>query len=119
VVSGGAGSGQVVHDLGRHTGQRIRHEPVDVTNRHHLQTALNSHVLVEQAKGILTERHGIDPGQAFTLLRTYARNHNQRLTQLAASVIDGTTTTELFPGAPASTARSVTPTARRAPRRQE
>jgi hypothetical protein len=36
VVSGGAGSGQVVHDLGRHTGQRIRHEPVDVTNRHHL-----------------------------------------------------------------------------------
>jgi hypothetical protein len=96
--------------------ERAQHHQDIVVDQ--LQTALNSRVLIEQAKGILTERHGIDPGQAFTLLRTYARNHNQRLTQLAASVIDGTTT-ELLPGAPASTARSVTPTARRAPRRQE
>jgi len=97
--------------------ERAQHHQDIVVDQ--LQTALNSRVLIEQAKGILAERHGIDPGQAFTLLRTYARNHNQRLVQLAASVIDGTTTTELFPGAPASTARSVTPTARRAPRRQE
>jgi transcriptional regulator with GAF, ATPase, and Fis domain len=78
--------------------ERAQHHQDIVVDQ--LQTALNSRVLIEQAKGILAERHGIDPGQAFTLLRTYARNHNQRLTQLAASVIDGTTTTELFPGAP-------------------
>lgn len=62
-----------------------------------LQTALNSRVIVEQAKGILAERRGIDPGDAFTLLRNYARNHGQRLTELAAAVIDGSTTaTELL-----------------------
>jgi transcriptional regulator with GAF, ATPase, and Fis domain len=65
-----------------------------------LHTALDSRVLVEQAKGVLAERHGIDPGQAFTLLRNYARNHNQRLTELAAAVIDGSTTIEILLGAP-------------------
>ncbi|MCA1693424.1 MAG: GAF and ANTAR domain-containing protein [Actinobacteria bacterium] len=55
-----------------------------------LQTALDSRVIVEQAKGVIAERCGIDPGEAFTLLRTYARNHNQRLAELAASVLDGT-----------------------------
>jgi hypothetical protein len=66
-----------------------------------LQTALNSRILIEQAKGVLAERHGIDPGQAFTQLRNYARNHNQRLTELATAVIDGTITTiEILPGAP-------------------
>jgi transcriptional regulator with GAF, ATPase, and Fis domain len=66
-----------------------------------LQTALNSRILIEQAKGVLAERHGIDPGQAFTQLRNYARNHNQRLTELATAVIDGTITTiEILTGAP-------------------
>lgn len=69
-----------------------------------LHTALDSRVLIEQAKGVLAERHGIDPGDAFTLLRHYARNHGQRLTELAVAVIDGTTTaTELLPHAPAAT----------------
>jgi GAF domain-containing protein len=70
-----------------------------------LQTALDSRVLIEQAKGVLAERHHIDPGNAFTLLRNYARNHGQRLTELAAAVIDGSTTaTELLPSAPAAAA---------------
>jgi len=69
-----------------------------------LHTALDSRVIIEQAKGVIAERHGIDPGEAFTLLRGYARNHNQRLTELAADVIHGSTSaTELLPSAPAST----------------
>jgi hypothetical protein len=62
-----------------------------------LQTALNSRIIVEQAKGVLAERRGISPSDAFTLLRCYARNHGQRLTELAAAVVDGSATaTELL-----------------------
>jgi len=72
----------------------------------HLQTALDSRVIIEQAKGVLAERHGIDPGTAFTLLRGHARQHGQRLVDLAAAVINGNTTaTELLPGAPAAKPR--------------
>lgn len=68
-----------------------------------LQAALDSRVIIEQAKGVLAERQGIDPSDAFTLLRTHARNHGLRLTELAAIVIDRSTTgAELFPGAPAA-----------------
>ncbi|MGW2560925.1 GAF and ANTAR domain-containing protein [Streptomyces sp. NPDC001514] len=55
-----------------------------------LQTALNSRVLIEQAKGKLAERQGIDMEQAFTALRSYARAHNRRLSDLACAFIDGT-----------------------------
>jgi transcriptional regulator with GAF, ATPase, and Fis domain len=67
-----------------------------------LQGALNSRVVIEQAKGKLAERLGLDMDQAFTLLRSYARNHNLRLSDLAHAVIDGTQAD--FPGlnAPAS-----------------
>jgi GAF domain-containing protein len=54
-----------------------------------LQTALNSRVLIEQAKGKLAERQGIDMEQAFTALRGYARAHNRRLSDLARAFIDG------------------------------
>ncbi|MDX3568576.1 GAF and ANTAR domain-containing protein [Streptomyces bobili] len=53
-----------------------------------LQTALNSRVLIEQAKGKLAERQGIDMEQAFTTLRGYARAHNRRLSDLARAFID-------------------------------
>ncbi|MFI1401120.1 GAF and ANTAR domain-containing protein [Streptomyces sp. NPDC020681] len=57
-----------------------------------LQTALNSRVLIEQAKGKLAERQGIDMEQAFTALRGYARAHNRRLSDLARAFIDDTET---------------------------
>lgn len=55
-----------------------------------LQTALNSRVIIEQAKGKLAERLGIDTNRAFSLLRDQARNRNQRLSDLARAFVDGT-----------------------------
>jgi hypothetical protein len=53
-----------------------------------LQAALNSRVIIEQAKGKLAERTGLDMDQAFTLLREQARGTNQRLTDVARYVVD-------------------------------
>jgi transcriptional regulator with GAF, ATPase, and Fis domain len=55
-----------------------------------LQDALNSGVTIEQAKGKLAERLGVDMDQAFTRLRSYARERNLRLSDLAQAFIDGT-----------------------------
>jgi len=54
-----------------------------------LQGALNSRVSIEQAKGKLAERLGLDLGQAFELLRGQARAQNRRLAELAGAVADG------------------------------
>jgi GAF domain-containing protein len=55
-----------------------------------LQVALNSRVMIEQAKGILAERLQMTPDEAFMQLRNYSRNHNYALTLLAGDVIRGT-----------------------------
>jgi hypothetical protein len=55
-----------------------------------LQAALNSRVLIEQAKGLLAERLQVDVEQAFAILRSTARNRNQRLSDLAQALVDGT-----------------------------
>ncbi len=57
-----------------------------------LQTALNTRLIIEQAKGVLAERGKIDMDQAFTLLRTHARGTNQRLADLARTVVNGADT---------------------------
>jgi len=54
-----------------------------------LQYALNSRVVIEQAKGIVGERLSIDMEQAFLTLRNYARNHNLGLMNVALGVVDG------------------------------
>jgi transcriptional regulator with GAF, ATPase, and Fis domain len=54
-----------------------------------LQTALNSRVIIEQAKGKLAERLGLDMSQAFSLLRDHARARNLRLSDLAQGFVDG------------------------------
>jgi len=54
-----------------------------------LQGALNSRVVIEQAKGRLAERLGLGMDQAFTLLREQARTTNQRLTDVARTFVEG------------------------------
>jgi GAF domain-containing protein len=66
-----------------------------------LQAALNSRVVIEQAKGKLAERLSIDTEHAFTLLRDYARNTNQRLTDVARNFV--TSATADFPPPPHGT----------------
>jgi len=55
-----------------------------------LQGALNSRVMIEQAKGVLAERAQTTPDEAFVLMRAYARDQNRRLTDIAAGLLDGT-----------------------------
>ena len=76
-----------------------------------LQAALNSRVVIEQAKGKLAERLGIDVNQAFTLLRDQARNRNQRLSDLARAFVDGT---QAITVAPSGGPRAGRPGARQA-----
>ncbi len=54
-----------------------------------LHNALNSRVVIEQAKGIVAEREHLNMEQAFNSLRYYARRHNLRLADVAGAVIDG------------------------------
>ena len=55
-----------------------------------LNHALNSRIVIEQAKGIIAEREGLNMEQAFSTLRNHARHHNLRLLDVASDVIDGT-----------------------------
>lgn len=55
-----------------------------------LSRALNSRVVIEQAKGVISERAGTDLAEAFSRLRAYARNGNLLLTDVARAAIDGT-----------------------------
>ena len=52
-----------------------------------LQTALNSRVAIEQAKGVLVERHGLTFDAAFAALRRFARDNNRKLSDVAVAVV--------------------------------
>jgi GAF domain-containing protein len=52
-----------------------------------LQGALNSRIIIEQAKGALARIEGISVDQAFELLRHRARSSRQRLVDVAATVL--------------------------------
>jgi GAF domain-containing protein len=54
-----------------------------------LQGALNSRIVVEQAKGIVAENLQIGMDEAFSLLRGYARSERRRLSEVAVELIDG------------------------------
>jgi GAF domain-containing protein len=54
-----------------------------------LNEALNSRVVIEQAKGMIAERRNVSMPDAFATLRNHARNHNVRLSIVAGSLVDG------------------------------
>ena len=53
-----------------------------------LTQALQSRIVIEQAKGVLAEAVHLGMGDAFERLRGYARSHNLRLTEVAQAVVD-------------------------------
>ena len=55
-----------------------------------LNHALNTRIVIEQAKGMVAERVGLNMEQSFASLRNHARNHNLRLADVAHDVISGT-----------------------------
>jgi hypothetical protein len=54
-----------------------------------LQTALDSRVAIEQAKGVLAERTGVTVAEAFTALRRHARTNGLKLSEVARAVVAG------------------------------
>ena len=54
-----------------------------------LSAALTSRVVIEQAKGVVAERAGVDLAEAFSRLRAYARRSNLRLTDVAEAAVAG------------------------------
>lgn len=54
-----------------------------------LESALERRAVIERAKGILMERHGVDDKDAFARMRDHARAHNRRVVDVAQAVVDG------------------------------
>jgi len=67
--------------------QRIVQRGNDLADQ--LQTALNSRLIIEQAKGVLAEREQVDMSAAFELVRRYARQTGGKLSKVAAAVVSG------------------------------
>jgi hypothetical protein len=63
------------------------HAPTPATVLPPLRSALVSRVVVEQAKGYLRERLGVSVEGAFELLRGYAKNHGEHLTEVSRGVL--------------------------------
>lgn len=53
-----------------------------------LQRALQSRIIIEQAKGAVAQSSSISPDEAFSVLRTYARNNNLTLNAVCEGVLD-------------------------------
>lgn len=73
-----------------------------------LQTALTSRAIIEQAKGVLAQHGDLSMHAAFDRLRSYARNRNKRLSEVARQVVEGNLGADLL----------TTPLAHRAPPEQ-
>ena len=66
-----------------------------------LQHALDSRVVIEQAKGVLAERNNVTMEVAYAALRKHARDNNLKLTGLALAVVRGDLDTRTLEPPPA------------------
>src|SRR3954468_21578510 len=68
-----------------------------------LETALLSRVVIEQAKGVIAGRHGVDLSEAFEAIRAAARSDRIKLVELCRLITESATTppgvAERLPGA--------------------
>jgi GAF domain-containing protein len=74
-----------------------------------LQRALESRVVIEQAKGYLARAFGIDMDNAREILRRHARTTQRRLTDVAVDVASGSVPLETLSGHRAGTRAAGTP----------
>nr|WP_279538894.1 ANTAR domain-containing protein [Allobranchiibius sp. GilTou38] len=56
-----------------------------------MREVLNTRVLIERAKDMLSAQHGMAISDAFTVMRGHARRSDRTLTQVAANIIEGAT----------------------------
>lgn len=57
--------------------------------RAQLEHALQSRVVIEQAKGVIAERYGLEPDEAFQLMRKAARSNRMKLRDLVDAIKPG------------------------------
>ena len=79
--------GQALADVASLALVHARVVPDQMAISDQLQAALTSRVLIEQAKGLVAQRSGVDVAAAFVLLRRYARDHGQRLSDIAGQIV--------------------------------
>ena len=56
---------------------------------HGLEGAFGRRALIERAKGVVMERHGLDESTAFEALRRHARRGNLKLVDVAQDILSG------------------------------
>lgn len=55
---------------------------------HNLQGAFGRRAMIEQAKGILMARYGIDAGRAFTMLKSHSQSNGHKVVDVAEAVVE-------------------------------
>ncbi|MFS0866383.1 ANTAR domain-containing protein [Microbacterium sp. 179-B 1A2 NHS] len=65
--------------------ERAIHRAGDLNSQ--LQAALDSRVVIEQAKGVVSQRTGLRIDEAYAPIRAYARAHQQPLHEVAAKIV--------------------------------
>lgn len=82
------GAAQLLADMATGYVVNVRNLDASRTLNGQLSHALDSRIIIEQAKGVLAERHGMDVNDAFDLLRRYARQERRSLHGVCREVVD-------------------------------
>jgi AmiR/NasT family two-component response regulator len=69
--------------------RRHRHETQLAEQVTQLETALERRSVIERAKGVLMERHGIDDRAAFAMLRDHSRARGRKVIDVASAILEG------------------------------